>query len=76
MGVLSWSSDAIDSDEEVVHKDTRLNFLATLNHYVTKRDLHFDEEARLRDELKRQREGKEEQMKLKLARLEEFIRKA
>ena len=75
MGVLSWSSDNPDSDEEELFKQTRLNFLVDMNHYVTKQDVKFDEKERLRIELLKQQQSKENQMKKKLNELEDLIRR-
>ena len=74
MGVLSWSSDQPDSEEDEIFKETRLNFLVDMNHYITRKDVHFDEKERMRKELLKQQQSKEAQMKRKLEELEGMIK--
>lgn len=70
MGRISWSSEAMDSEDEQTFKNTRLNFLVDMNHYVTKEHVNFDEAARLKRELEIKKKSDEEKLKEKLKNLE------
>lgn len=59
IGRLSWTSEPIDSEDEQVIKNTRLNFLVDMNHYVTKEHVNFDEAERLRKELEQKKKTDE-----------------